>query len=355
LRREKVVEFEEQYSTLVEALPCNPHSPKQVAEYLYGELGLPKKYNRKTRNVTTDDKALRSLQEKFPKIPQLNAIILCRHLRKMKSTYFEIPLYRGRMLPSINITGTETGRFSSDLHSFPKAHADVVVADEGMVLVEPDLSQADARAVAWISGDVEMINLFLSGKDIHEEVGKMIGVDRNTAKPIEHGANYCIGANTIAITAKCSTAKAKAKLEEYYSRFPAIRRWHDKVIKQIKATRTMTTALGRKRIFYGRFGDALWREAIAFEPQSIASGDNMNIGLRRLYDLGFDILFAKHDSVLFQVPEPLTQETVNVIKEALSVKMDINGRELIIPVEVSYGKNWKKDELGGDMKTWKEK
>ena len=353
LRTKKSHEFQSKLDRLETRLSFNPHSPKQVADHLYGELKIPKQYHRKTKKLTTNDEALEKIYASNP-IPAIKAIIACRHMKKMKSTYFEIPLHKGRMLPSLNITGTETGRLASDLHSFPKAYADIVIADDGYVLVEPDLSQAEARVVAWLTGEEAIKSFFQKpGADVHTEVAITIGSVRDIGKRLVHAGNYLIGSTGFAAVAKCPVYEARRHLSAYYHKFPSIPRWHEKVIKQIKSTRTMTTALGRKRVFYGRFGNDLWREAIAYEPQSIV-GDTLNKGLRRLYDLGFDILFQKHDAVLLQVKEPLTQLLVDIIKGALSIKIIINGQELIIPVEIASGKNWKKSELGGGMQKWKE-
>lgn len=352
LRNKKIKEFQEKLDKLESSLPFSPYSPKQVGEFLYGEMEIKPRINRKTKTITTNDEALQAIYKTKP-LPEIKAILTCRHLKKMVSTYFEVPLHNGRMLPSINITGAETGRYSSNLHSFPNAEADIVIPDEEMILVEADLSQAEARVVAWLTGEGSFMHFFRIGKDIHSEVAKMIGVKRDVGKTLVHAGNYLIGASGFAAVAKCSVPEARKHLFAYHNRFPAIKRWHGRVIEQIKTTRTLTTALGRSRTFYGRFGDDLWREAIAYEPQSIV-GDALNIGLRRLYDLNYDILFPKHDSVLLQVPKPLTQNIINSIKSALSIKLIINGRELIIPVDVSFGSNWKKSKLGGNMRPWKD-
>src|SRR5207249_1011171 len=51
--------------------------------------------------------------------------------------------------------------------------------------------------------------------------------------------------------------------------------------RQIDQTRTLTTPFGRRRQFFGRWGDDLYRAALSFVPQSCIA-DWLNIGILRL-------------------------------------------------------------------------
>ena len=95
--------------------PLNPKSPKQMQEFFYGELGLPKQINRKTKRPTTDSKALQALAHKEPLIaPLVQVIEEYRSLGVFLSTFIKAALDTdGRMRSSYNIAGTETYRWSS--------------------------------------------------------------------------------------------------------------------------------------------------------------------------------------------------------------------------------------------------
>jgi len=65
-------------------------SDQQVATYVYGELKLPTKYNRKTKSVTVDEDALVELLIQFPDLEVLKAINAERKISKALSSYINI-------------------------------------------------------------------------------------------------------------------------------------------------------------------------------------------------------------------------------------------------------------------------
>lgn len=107
----------------------NVNSPKQVAEFLYEQLKLPKKTWQ--GKVIADETALTELRAKYPKVEEINWILEERHLRKLNSSYLDIELepdgtLGGGWCPN----GTETGRWTSgkgprgrglNLQTVPKA------------------------------------------------------------------------------------------------------------------------------------------------------------------------------------------------------------------------------------------
>ncbi len=107
----------------------NVNSPKQVSEFLYGHLKLPKKTRQGV--VVADETAISELKAAHPKIPELGWILEERHLRKLNSSYLDVELEQDGTLPgSWCVHGTETGRWSSgksprskglNLQTVPKA------------------------------------------------------------------------------------------------------------------------------------------------------------------------------------------------------------------------------------------
>ncbi len=234
----------------------------------------------------------------------------------------------------------------------------MIIPDPDHILVAVDLSQAEVRVVAWESGNEEFIYFFESGKDIHQVVADEIGIERKICKNMVHGANYLVGAKTFAESIGKTVAQSKVYIARYFSRFPAIPAWQRRVIAEVRATRTLTNIFGRERTFYGRIGPDFDREAVAQGPQSTV-GDLLNIGMVKLFNKGYDILIQVHDEVLMQIPlqdtitfvdysnkkeEPMSMVNYNIlrdIKSTMQIPMEINGRELIIPAEISIGMNWK--------------
>lgn len=90
-------------------------SPKQLASVLYEDLGLPVQKNKKTKGVTTDDDALKTLQSKEPAVrPLLQKLQEYRSLGIFKSNFADASLDRDKRIRcSFGIAGPETFRFNS--------------------------------------------------------------------------------------------------------------------------------------------------------------------------------------------------------------------------------------------------
>ena len=152
----------------------------------------------------------------------LTDILLTRRIRKTIGTYLEAkPDYDGRMRTQYRIVGAETGRTSTSILKAPirphkvglafqtmtkhgETGADLrsqFVADDGYVFVEIDSSQAEARVVALLGTDYELLEMF-GNTDVHKLTASMIfnvSVDRVTkelrfvGKTTRHAGNYGMG------------------------------------------------------------------------------------------------------------------------------------------------------------------
>ncbi|KKL08819.1 hypothetical protein LCGC14_2572050, partial [marine sediment metagenome] len=130
----------------------------------------------------------------------------------------------------------------------------------------------------------------------------------------------------------------------YFKEYKGIPIWHVSTASTLQTCGVMTTQLGRRRYFMGRrYDDATLREAIANEPQSTV-GDLLNLGMYRVwkYSIINYLLSQLHDAILTQFKEEDEEEAVAELKEMLTIPVQINEREMIIPVEVLVGWNWAK-------------
>ena len=346
----------------------NPLSPKQMKEFLYDELKLPQQIDDKTGNPTVDGEALDVLFKKYNN-PVFKLIQDIRKVRKLLSTYIRADIDPDeRMRCSYVITGTETGRLSSrssvygrgtNLQNIPRGDIvrSIFIPDVGRIFINADLSQAEARVVAYLSGEERLQNLFSDPtQDIHKKNAAMVfskGIkevtqdERQLAKTLVHAANYGIGPRTFAKHIGKDEGTARELLNQYYSLYPAIKRWHLEVQDKLGKTRIMRTPLGRARMFFGRWGQDLVREAIAYVPQSLVS-DIINLGIiNSFYNLPpeWELILQVHDAILMQVPEKTPHEQiVRFIKHYFEFPVEINGKQMIIPVDIKWGKTWAKME-----------
>jgi hypothetical protein len=126
---------------------------------------------------------------------------------------------------------------------------------------------------------------------------------RDLAKRLGHGSNYAGQPPTMAQHSHVDVSTISAFQRMYFGVFPAIRRWHDWVLEQIQTRRQLTTMLGRRIfIFKDTTAASTLREMIAYEPQSVGTGDYMNAGMQLLDAANYPLFLLKqvHDALAFE-------------------------------------------------------
>jgi len=347
-----VLKKEEELRELV-GREVNVMSPKQLKELLYEDMKLPPRISRMRGTETTDEEALLALSAQYPsKIFDL--ILDIRRNRKLMGTY--LTNEGERMKCSYVIGGTETGRLSSresvfgtgtNLQNIPKGVCRrMFVADEGRLFVEADLSQAEARIVAYLAREEKLIRLFEEGGDIHSQVAEWVGVPRGLAKRLVHASNYGIGVRTFAHHAGIKEGQAREALQKYFDTFPRIRMWQLQIQADLSKSRILETPMGRKRVFFGRWGEQLFREAYSFIPQSTVA-DVLNLALINISRMRpeWEIMLQIHDAFVIQVSEQEEKlEIVGELRKAFDIPLTIEGRTFVIPIDIKCGKNWEEME-----------
>lgn len=120
---------------------------------------------------------------------------------------------RGSLPVPIKYYGAHTGRFSGqdkiNLQNLPSRGPDgkklknTIMAPDGYMLVEADLSQIEARLVAWLAGQQDLVEAFAKGEDVYKLMAsKIYGVppeqvtahQRFIGKMTILGAGYGMGA-----------------------------------------------------------------------------------------------------------------------------------------------------------------
>ena len=358
----------------------NVNSPKQMKAFLYDDLKLPPVISRKTGKITTDETALKKLSKAYPN-PVFDSVIHIRGQRKLLSTYLEASTDPdGRFRCRYILFGTETGRLASklswtdtggNLQNVPKGIArEIFIPDEGKMFMSADLSQAELRVVAYLADERQFIKVFEAGKDVHRMVAghmfdktedKITHKERELGKRIVHASNYGMGAGKLAELSGMSYHESEEKMNLYHVYFPKIRIWHMTVEAQLKKTRLLTTPMGRKRMFFGRWNKAMLRDAYSYVPQSTVA-DICLKGMANLYKRlpkACDIVFNIHDEIVIQLPikgrctlmqtDPVVLGTTTmtyiknmeyIMKECMSIPLTIEGKTFTIPVDIKVGRNW---------------
>ncbi|KKK57442.1 hypothetical protein LCGC14_3054420, partial [marine sediment metagenome] len=231
---------------------------RRLAKFLYEELNLPPRY--KKGRVTTDEDALDALNAKY-NLKVLELIIRMRKMKVLKSTFLDAkPCADGRMRTHYIISGTDTGRLASkdvNLQNVPHGKArSFFLPDEGCKFVGVDLSQAEARIVAYLSEDIHFMKVFEEGRDVHRKnASNIFGIaeedvtpkQRFLGKKLVHAGNYGIGHGKFSKETGLSYGDSKKALNTYYATYPKLKIWHLKVENTLRKTRVMETPLGRRR------------------------------------------------------------------------------------------------------------
>lgn len=142
---------------------------------------------------------------------------------------------------------------------------------------------------------------------------------RERAKRLTHGTNYYGQPPQMARATGTAPIVVRNFQEAYFDAFPFIKEWHLWVRSQLVKTRSLTTLLGRRRVFFDRPEDQTTiNKAVAFEPQSVATGDYMSKGFLDLWRRNLPIKIHKHihDALAFSYE---AKDELTIIPEVCSI------------------------------------
>ena len=180
--------FLEELTALTNNIDVDWNSPAQVDAYVYDVLKFPRPpaTRSKKKKVDVDENALMSFRN-----PITDAILKYRRVYKLLHTYilgyfdYDTCMFGDRVRCKFHQIGTKTGRLSSSDPNLQNISArfqkddpsyeyvkdikikNVMVATPGRVLVAIDMSQAEMRYAADVSGDEKLRYAFRSGLDFH--------------------------------------------------------------------------------------------------------------------------------------------------------------------------------------------
>lgn len=335
--------------------PLNTASPKQMHELFYGEFNVPKILHRKTHKPTLDDQAMEKIgRESLILRPLTTAISHLRTLEKFFQFCLQPLSPDNRFRCMFTIPGTETFRRSStkdpfgygtnlqnvsqgdragDDFSLPNLRG-LFIPDEGMCMGEFDLPQADARVVAWESGDTDLMELFRDPKrHLHKENAKLLfgyvpektDIKYYYAKQGVHLTNYGGTPQVLAKTLNITLKEAEQFQAVWFDKHRPIKKWHDKTFLQLSTRRSVENIFGFRRFYFDRI-EGLLKEALAWIPQSTV-GISTDLAMLAIVEdpesirLGIEFLQQGHDSALFQWPIRNTNYVIPFLKEKIKVTL----------------------------------
>jgi DNA polymerase I len=346
----------------------NINSTPQLRVILFEKLGLPVLRKTKT-GASTDASVLEELAAQGHELPRL--LLEFRQIDKLKGTYVDalpqlVDARTQRIHTSFNQTVAATGRLSSsdpNLQNIPirtEQGAEIrkgFIPDDGFVFVTADYSQIELRILAHFSGDPAFVEAFRSGADIHRQTAAiMFGVDvaavtaamRAAAKTVNFATIYGIGPFALSSQLGTSVQEAKEFIENYFVRFPDVRRYLDAQIEKARECGYVETISGRRRYIpeissrnynIRQFGE----RAATNAPVQGSAADIIKLAMisihRELVQDGSRVrmLLQVHDELVLEAPAERADETRALVKRLME-----GAFELAVPLDVvtGVGTNW---------------
>ncbi|NUM55438.1 MAG: DNA polymerase I [Candidatus Hydrogenedentes bacterium] len=346
--------------------PFQINSPKQLQEILFGKLGL--KPVRKTKTgYSTDVEVLEELAHAHP-LPE--KILEYRVLEKLRGTYIEalprlVNPETGRIHTSFNQAVAATGRLSSsdpNLQNIPvrteigrRIREGFVPGKAGHKLISADYSQIELRILAHLSDDEHLREAFEHDADIHEETaarvfdvmpGTVTPEMRRQAKAVNFGVVYGISAFGLSRNLGISTQEAARFIEQYFQKYPGVRRWIDATLAQAAKDGYVTTLLNRRRYVADlntpnqTVRKAAERVAINTPVQGSAA-DIIKVAMIRL-DKALEktdarLLLQVHDELVVETPEKDAGRIAELMQQTMEEAFTLT---VPLKVDVAIGNHW---------------
>ena len=363
----RILKLEQQAYLLAEE-EFNLSSPKQLQEIFFDKLKFPILQKTPGGQPSTAENVLQqlSLDYELPKI-----ILEHRTLSKLKSTYTDrLPLQISkntkRVHTSFHQAITTTGRLSSsdpNLQNIPIRTEDgrrirqAFESPKGYQLISADYSQIELRVMAHLSEDQGLISAFNNGDDIHSRtasevfnisIDKLTNEQRRNAKAINFGLIYGISAFGLSKQLRISRHLAAEYIDNYFARYPAVRKYMDSVRGAAKSKGYVETLYGR-RLYLPEIntGNAVRRQAS--ERAAInapVQGTAADIMKKAMLAIHMELKKSKsdakmvlqvHDELVIESPQEESKEISNLLLTSMS-----KAANLIVPLEVDIGigSNW---------------
>ncbi|WP_196820076.1 DNA polymerase I [Streptococcus equi] len=348
----------------------NINSPKQLGVILFEKMQLPLHLTKKTK--TGYSTAVDVLERLAPIAPIVAKILDYRQITKLQSTYViglqDYIMADGRIHTRYLQDLTQTGRLSSvdpNLQNIPirleqgrLIRKAFTPSHDDAVLLSSDYSQIELRVLAHISGDEHLIAAFKEGADIHTSTAmRVFGIekpedvtanDRRNAKAVNFGIVYGISdfglSNNLGIPRK----QAKAYIDTYFERYPGIKDYMERVVREAKDKGYVETLFKRRRqlpdINSRQFNLRSFAERTAINsPIQGSAADILKIAMINLDQAlvagGFEtkMLLQVHDEIVLEVPNHELAAVKELVKETMESAVN-----LAVPLRVdeSAGKSW---------------
>lgn len=231
---------------LVKELGFNPGSPKQLGEFLIGQLGLPVvKWNKDKHGNRTSASFDKYAMEEYDRMLQLSGdrraqmVLEYRGWQKTTSSnyrpYLELLGPDGRLRPNYKQHGTHTGRLSCEtpnLQQIPKQSAKdwngqlkrAFITEQGRIPWQFDYSQLEFRLGAAYGRVSRLLDIFSDpSRDVFEEMARDLRMERQDVKTLTYTIQFGGGVPRIKDVFGVPEQRAKQIRDNFFKSYEGLR------------------------------------------------------------------------------------------------------------------------------------
>lgn len=272
------------------------------------------------------------------------AVLAQRKADKLANTYFLNFMDKhidGLLHPSVRTLGARTGRMSITdpaLQTLPSGDATVrqafIPKDENHVIISSDLDQVEFRLTANMSGDPQLISLFLKadaeGGDAFTEIMRDIYQDqtltksdprRKLVKGVVYGKLYGAGVAKMALTAGVPESQMRPVVDAFDQSYPGVRDLQ-KQIEDVGMRRLRTEGQGYVLTKTGRRlpcdDDRVYSLTNYLVQSSAAEVFKMNLVKLDMADLTEYMIVPVHDEIVLQAPREDVEDIMQTVKQCMT-------------------------------------
>lgn len=351
----------------------NLASPKQLGEVLFKYLDISSAKLTKSGSKKTGADVLEQLALDGHSIA--DTILAWRQAHKLKTTYcdglLEYLTADDRIHTEYNSMGARTARLSSNnpnLQSIPvrteegKQLRRVFISSEKSKLISLDYNQIELRLLSHIANIEDMKKAFHADEDIHANTAKLIfgePIDkisatkqRRQAKAINFGIIYGISAFGLAKQLSIETKEATIFIDEYHKRFPGIKVYMEKIVKECRISGYVSSLFGRKisipDINQKNYLVRSYAERQAINgPIQASAADIIKRSMLKVDDLINDkypkvkLLLQVHDELILESPSEMVDEVIaDLTKVMENICIPLYKLDIPLKVDSGFGVNW---------------
>ncbi len=378
----------------------NLNSSKQLAEALFGRLGIPDyiedferekkewipfkdEFRTEKGSHSVDVVVLKKIKE-IHQHPVAELILQYRSLQTLLSKFvygLEKYIHNDGRIHSSFFQLTKGGRPESskpNLLQIPSRDKlgrkikEIFISDEGYTIIHMDYSAMELRFLAWLAKDPVMLPAFENGKDVHSiTTSTVFGIPYEEVMAGKDGVHktkrFCAKTTNFLIIFGGSYATLQEQLlkygdlyinrkecsrfiEGFYDTYPGVAPFQKKVEYLVKTHGYMKNLFGRRRYFDSVKNDnldnsvlsSIVRKASSHLIQGSSSGDYSALKAveldKVLKSFGGRFFNILYDGFYVLVKDKDVNEFKTIMGDILSKPED--PVKIILPVDIKTGKKW---------------